>query len=389
MPPTPANLIVLLVDGLRASALGAYGNTTFGTPALDRLAAQSELCEWCYADTPDHETLLGALWGGAKGESLAAVAHRMGLKSMYVTDDRPAATIADQCGFGSVEWIEPASPSRPADSIAGCWQAEFWRACAERLEHAAPKTPSDTPLMLIAHTAGLYGAWDAPAELVESLVDEEDPPVEVSVDRPDQQADGEDADAAADARFAASCRYAAQVMALDACIEGFLEVVDRLLAGSDATVAIVGLRGFPLGEHGIIGGVDERLFGEQQHVPVLLRRSGANARGLLRDDKPSTLSDLGASLLASGVDATAGGVARLSSPSGAVAIRTDEWYFRHPGGEVGQAGEEVCELYVKPDDRWEANDIASLRGEVVEDFVESLASGAAVGPRKASPVEPA
>ena len=38
---SPANAVVLVVDGLGAAMLGAYGNTWFETPNLDRLAARS------------------------------------------------------------------------------------------------------------------------------------------------------------------------------------------------------------------------------------------------------------------------------------------------------------------------------------------------------------
>ena len=49
----PANILVVVVDGLRASALGAYGNTTFSTPSLDQFAAESLLFDWCYAGSPE------------------------------------------------------------------------------------------------------------------------------------------------------------------------------------------------------------------------------------------------------------------------------------------------------------------------------------------------
>ena len=40
------NILVIAVDGLRAAALGAYGNTTFPTPALDQFAADSIVFDW-------------------------------------------------------------------------------------------------------------------------------------------------------------------------------------------------------------------------------------------------------------------------------------------------------------------------------------------------------
>ena len=55
---------------------------------------------------------------------------------------------------------------------------------------------------------------------------------------------------------------------------------------------------------------------------------------------------------------------RLGIASGAErAIRTPAWYLR--------AGEEP-ELFAKPDDRWEVNDVASRCPEVVEGLQEAL-----------------
>ena len=50
--PAP-NILVVVVDGLRASAFGAYGNTSFPTPALDQFAADSLLLDWCYAPSAE------------------------------------------------------------------------------------------------------------------------------------------------------------------------------------------------------------------------------------------------------------------------------------------------------------------------------------------------
>ena len=57
-----SNILVVVVDGLRASALGAYGNTTFPTPALDRFAADSLLLDRCYSPSAELEQIYHALW---------------------------------------------------------------------------------------------------------------------------------------------------------------------------------------------------------------------------------------------------------------------------------------------------------------------------------------
>src|SRR3954470_2583350 len=64
----PANVLVMIVDGLRASALGAYGNTSYATPALDRFAATSVLFDWCYSPSPELPEIYRALWQSRRQE---------------------------------------------------------------------------------------------------------------------------------------------------------------------------------------------------------------------------------------------------------------------------------------------------------------------------------
>ena len=56
--------ILLIIDALRPSMLGPYGNTWFDTPALNRLASESIVFEQCIADTPDPVGGMGNLFTG-------------------------------------------------------------------------------------------------------------------------------------------------------------------------------------------------------------------------------------------------------------------------------------------------------------------------------------
>jgi len=56
----------MVVDGLRASALGTYGNTTQPTPQLDRLASRSLVAEWLLADSLSIELFYRSLWQAAR-----------------------------------------------------------------------------------------------------------------------------------------------------------------------------------------------------------------------------------------------------------------------------------------------------------------------------------
>lgn len=333
--------IVIAIDGLRASALGAYGQTAYETPAFDALTAESRTYEWVYARTPDPTDLYAAL------APLLATKN-----AVLATDDSEVAASLRAC-FGHVVEIEPLTPTEPAPTIDATTTAATWAAMAEALVEA---NAAGSQLIWL-HTRGLYGPWDAPAELMEPLIDEDDPEVTPHIRPPDLVSDDDDE------RFTAACRYAAQVMAFDACIDGLLDIVDGLYEGEDYRLIVLGLRGFPLGEHGRIGGVDTRLYSEQQHVPLLVREPKLESRF----DRAVRAIDLDAAIanLIAGPEPTNGAV-RLNSPDSRVII-TEDWMLRTPSDAASSP-----ELYVKPDDRWEQNNIASLQEAVVAELLAPL-----------------
>jgi hypothetical protein len=54
------------------------------------------------------------------------------------------------------------------------------------------------------------------------------------------------------------------------------------------------------------------------------------------------------------------------------ALRTPAWYLRRPGSDDSRPSPEGCELFVKPDDRWEQNEISSRCADVTERLAEVL-----------------
>lgn len=333
--------IVIAIDGLRASALGAYGQTAYETPAFDALAAESRTYEWVYARTPDPLDFYNALASQINSEA-----------SVLVTNAK-AATASTLSRYGQTINIDPINYGEVAASIEETQTAATWAAMTEALVEAC----SSGAKLVWLHTSGLYSSWDAPRRLIESLIDEDDPDVVSEAALPDLVTEDDDA------RFTASCRYAAQVMTLDACLGGLLDIVDGIYEGDDYRLVVLGLRGFPLGEHGRIGGVDTRLYSEQQHVPLFVREPGFDAR-FDRSVSPTTLETAVAGLLAGAKPAS--GVVVLNSPD-SCAIVTDEWLLRTPRDVAS-----TPELYVKPDDRWEQNDVASLQESVLAELLAAL-----------------
>ncbi len=361
------NILVVAVDGLRAAALGAYGNTTFSTPAMDQFAADSRLYDWCFAESVELSTIYRSLWQGEQ-PLLKSLAEN-GFCTTLLSDEPEIVACEAASDFHDCIQLPPVDPARASDVLQTAIARVFATAC-EQIER-----PQLKPRCLWVHARGMYGPWDAPLELQESLLarDEGDPPPEDGLESPDfELTDTSDPDTA----FRWSCAYAAQTMALDACIDGLCRTLAEV-GSAKWLVVLLGVRGFPLGEHGRVGGLDRRLYAEQLQVPLIWRFPAASGR-LSRSAQLVTLADLSSALLA-----TVRSEFRLperdylmaSDSTGARAIRTAEWslptgpfFAAHDSGD-----ESRCELYVRPDDRWEANDVAALCPEVVADLLARLA----------------
>ena len=184
--------------------------------------------------------------------------------------------------------------------------------------------------------------------------------------------------------------YAGQISGLDSCLGAFWQAVEELPAGQQTLCALTSPRGFPLGQHGRIGTCDHPLFGELLQVPCMLRLPAAtlaakrvhslvqphNFHGtllnwfeqtdLLAAERvtpnpliPADLSQLNTSNWPASNDrAAAVGPEQRS-------LRTPAWFLHQPHTNPPQ-------LYVKPDDRWETNDVANRCPDIVEQMVEQL-----------------
>jgi arylsulfatase A-like enzyme len=238
----------------------------------------------------------------------------------------------------------------------------------------------------------MYGPWDAPLDMQRSLRDEGDPPPVESGMPPDLIIrDADDPDAV----FQYSCAYAAQVMVLDECWRALMAAVDSNRSEGSWLVVLIGARGYPLGEHGRIGGVDPRLYCEQLHVPWLIRfpdglgrlaRSSAltshfdlwpTIAACLDETRPATSVDGMSILKLARSSRTQWRDSMLSVSDSSRCIRTADWCLRQdlPFGEklAESSTDHTCgELFVRPDDRWEANDVAKLCPDAVESLTKAM-----------------
>ncbi|MCA9246107.1 MAG: sulfatase-like hydrolase/transferase [Planctomycetales bacterium] len=371
------HVICLAIDRLRASALGPYGAAWCDTLAFDRLASESRLHDQLLCESLQLEETYRNLWGPSAGRnvdsepmpaSLPAASVSAGYQAMLLTDEPLIANHVSAQAFMERIVLQPEQVSNAADTIEETQIGHFFAAATDALR--ALRESSSRPTFLWMHCRGMAAPWDAPWKLRESLAEEGDPTPPRNVDVPSEVMPP---DADPDIRLAHTQCYTAQVAVLDACLGVFLEQIEDLKLARETQVVVFGLRGFPLGEHGTIGAAAEQLYHESMHVPLFIRefdqRNAASrvdtlathgdlrlflAQKIRNNGQPSELLSLPCSLNQKARDrvCAANGLER--------AIRTPAWHLRVPGSDEG-----TPELYVKPDDRFEMNEIAALCPEIV------------------------
>ncbi len=376
--------IVLVIDRLGAGYLGPYGNTWLETPGFNQFASQSLLCEQMLANSPDLASTYQSYWRTAAPQSdapsLPQLARTAGCRTILVTDDEVVSQFAGSADFDEVHFVRPSTntPQSPANEMEETLFIRLMEAAIEQLESWQSATQ---PQLLWIHARAMNGAWDAPVELRQQFADEDDPPPSEEV-QPPQEMLSKDHDP--DALLSVAHSYAGQVAVVDIGLQALLGAVEELPQRDSLLVAVTSPRGYPLGEHRRVGECDGALYGELLHVPCLLRfpqAEGALARTqqlVQPADLFATIADgagwtQGATILAASLLRIVRGepaVRRdfiLAAAPGQRIVRTPAWQLRIVQND---AEGERCELYAKPDDRWEFNDVASRADEIVHQLTE-------------------
>jgi arylsulfatase A-like enzyme len=377
------NAICLVVDRLHAGYLGAFGNTWIDTPAVDRLAAEGFVFDSMLIDSPRLDRLYRSYWHGwhalkpdeppADRPSLVGVLRQADVATALLTDEPQLAGHPLAGEFDELLEVEPAWQAEGVDQLDQTRLAAGVVAAIDWLQSARP------PFLLWCHLAALGTTWDAPQEFRRAYWEPGDPEPPESAEVPDRML-SEQFDP--DELLAVTQAYSGQVTAMDACLGALAEYLRGDRAGRDTLLVLTSTRGFPLGEHRRVGPCDEALYGELVHVPLVMRfPGGLGAAG--RSHALVEPADLWATLLdwwqagpppASPTAESLMPVVReqatvlrdrlcIGGGPGQRAIRTPAWYLLETPKP---------ELYVKPDDRWEINDVAVRCPEVVECLQDAL-----------------
>ena len=415
-PVKSRKAIVITLDGWSANFLGPYGNTWVETSALNALARDAMLIEHAYADSTNLSSILASFWLGrhslcpteqtqeSKINSIGELLTSQSRSTHLITDDASVAHHPLASHMTSVTYVKVSPSTQPA---ADAMQTDFGHFLASVVDAISD---DDSDCVWI-HSKAFTGSWDAPFELRLALTDEEeDPDPSRSVDPPTRETTGSALLDDPDTAWNLARAYAAQVMSVDRCLEFLFEMIDDHPDWRNALLVVTSPRSFPLGEHGQVGmgaPSDEStpLYGESLHVPLFIR-SPLEKSLLLRSQtivqpacifatllewfeisppqndacsSPKAVGSLGLmGLFADASEHNRGGkpleqqLTIAVSHSGTDAtLRTPGWFLRRCQNAENH-GTPYVELFVKPDDRWEANEVADRCPEVVEAMQSTL-----------------
>ena len=372
------SLVVVSYDGLGVGALGPYGNTWAATPAWNELAARGRVFDFVFANGCALSHAANSWWQGRhpleSSDSavwLPAAFDTAGITSTLFSDDEPLLRTSTQGGWSrQVQLSEPAPSDAAANLEATAIVRQSQVACAEIAK-------SSSPFFTWVHLSALGSPWDVPHEFRVNLSDEDDPPVPTFVDVPAGGVELDDHDT----RWSYQLAYAAQMTAVDASLGWFLDVIDDVRHRQPVVFAVTSPRGFALGAHGTVGLPTDDLRSETLQVPLIIDwpddpRAGQRVAAIYDSVAVHHLLSQGlAEPPAAGTLPPSLGRA-MSVSAAQRSFRTPAWFLRETKG-AGQ-----YELFAKPDDRWDANEISIRCPETVvqlREAMEQFANAAAKG----------
>ncbi len=372
------NILCITIDGLHAGMIGAMGNAWIQTPALDALACQSLVFDRYRADSLQLDAIFDALWnsGNRHGDdkndgeqwTLPERFDQAGFRSILLTDDDDVFYHAS-APFSEKHRLEWPTLDRPVGHGDETQIFQAFAAAIQLLE-----TRRTQPVFLWTHLRAFRGVWDFPHEYREIYREEEDPVPYDEVSPP--CATLSDGETYPDDIQAVMEAYAGGMTVLDDAIAGLWNWLKSGCFAENTLLILCSTRGFSLGAHNRIG-PDKTLYGENIQLPLFIHVPFNSTSGFEpgRCNDLWTPSMLGNFLVGISDQQTEDGIFRTKIPQADQemvliagdserALLTKDWFLR--------CAEDRVELYAKPDDYWEINDVANRCGEVVEQLTPLL-----------------
>jgi arylsulfatase A-like enzyme len=282
-----ANIVLYVIDTLRADSLGAYGKDLPTSPRFDQLAGQGILFENALAVSswtrPTVVSILTGLGPGRHGvvgrddslaqeaRTLAEFLHAAGYRTGgFITNANVSAKFGVNQGFGAYEWYphgKDKPDQAPRSSVLANKSALRW------IGEGSP----EEAFLAFVHISDPHGPY-LPPKLERSRFagDVSDPDIGTGsylrkladLKIPQSQAARRDLEAL----------YSAEVAYADARLGEFLDGLDALGHGDDTLVVVVADHGEEFFDHGW-SEHGKTLYEEQIHVPLAIRLPGGLLAG--------------------------------------------------------------------------------------------------------------
>jgi arylsulfatase A-like enzyme len=398
-------VLVITVGGLHVGYVGCYGNEWVATPVLDGLAAEGVVFDQHFADCPDVAEARRA-WrtgryrfagpqGGSSAEveepDLIGLLRGQGITTSLVVDGRRPSPGTFVEGWDHVRRVPTSvDKGRPLEKLSGVVR-DSW-------SHLA----GVSQWLLWLDLSTLLAPWHVSGDFLgryfkDDEADEETDAVEAGpaeepltpLKHPVPGLLG----ATEETTFLRLQRtYAGAVSNFDAGLGRLLGDLRGQGWPDDLLLLLTTDSGQALGEHGMVGAFRPWLHDELIHLPLIVRLPGGEEAGRRLD-----LITQSVDLMPTLVDAF--GLPRLpvhghsllpllrgqSEPvrtyacaglqlAGAVewALRTPDWAFLLPVQAPPEDPPRSRQLYVKPDDRWEVNNVLQHHLELAEHLEQTL-----------------
>jgi arylsulfatase A-like enzyme len=393
--------LVIIANGFHLGYLGCYGNDWVATPALDRLAAEGIVFDQHYSDRPD-----------ARGAHHAWRTGNYSFPGSGAPFDRSELTnysldllrLLESAGIATVLIIDREQSKEFASGWSNVYElpaSQEKRVTVEQtletILAAVDALADHEDWLLWVETSALMPPWSIPDQFLETYFDNEEEgaqplnpladPIPGFVDKNDDEL-----------LIRLQRTYAATVSYLDAGLDALFEELQARSFMEKVMIVVTTDRGLPLGEHGIVGFHRPWLHEELIHLPLLVRmpdsaEAGRRISVLTQpvDLMPTVLDAFGRPipqchghsllpLIRGEKDSL-----RSYACSGLqiddaceLALRTKEWGFILPLQTTPADPPRIAQLYVKPDDRWEVNNILSHHMDwadnlerILREFVEA------------------
>ncbi len=366
-------VLMLDIDGLQPAYLGPYGCEWVPTSTWDSLAVNGIVFDQHFADGPDSAAVPS--WRNGRHQLLAGPPDQDLLADMRAAGIRTARAGPPAAAAG---WdIDIAAKRGTANPLGLNSTRRATRQAIEQIGDAAEA-------FLRIEVDALLPPWqpsaDAWADCFGEPADEDLEPW--TGDLPDRIALDDD-----ETFSRIQNTYAAAVATLDFALGKLLADCAKRGWGEDALWVLTAGRGFPLGEHGAVGFAVADVHEELVHLPLLLRwpqaeHAGTRVGGFtqLADLAPTIRELFGLPSPAASNHKIGRSLTALARENGAPlrdhvisGLRRGGqtlWGYRKPTWYLmlDERLDGPRRLFVKPDDRWEVNDVAPRNQELVEEI---------------------